>query len=199
MQIEKWQEIVGGIYKYDTKSCRQEHQRELARKQKEKDLKKREAEKKREKKEKVLERKAKKREEKKTSIPRLEKELDSVFSKYIRLRDALKTTWTTTHLKCFTCDDLIEVPKAHNMHFISRWVKQFRFSEANCRWWCYKCNIHLKWNYIEYFTRLEKDIWRDKIDEMISKKHEIYKYDNLIMLAMIAEYKGKIQKIDKST
>ena len=146
---------------------------------------------------KVKEKKLKAKTKKQNSISFLMKKADNIFSKYIRLRDCLKTTNTKTKLKCFTCDDLIEIEKANNMHFISRWVKQFRFDESNCRWGCMKCNVILNWNYIEYFIRLEKELGRSKLDEMISKKNELCKVTNFELQNIIAIYSDKLDKLNK--
>lgn len=181
-KIREWEKIYKNwLYNFCSKEHRQEFINKQLEKQKKKKLKERQEIK-----------KQKKREKKQNSIPRLIKELDLVFSKYVRIRDALKTTWTLTHLKCYTCDDLVEVWKAQNMHFIPRWFKQFRFSEDNTRGWCMRCNVLMHWNYIEYFTRLEKEIWRQKIDDMIQRKNEVKKFTSEELKELIKIYKNKL-------
>lgn len=138
------------------------------------------------------------REQKKMSISALTKTLDVVFSQYIRLRDCIETTWTTTHLKCFTCDADVEYSKSQNMHFVWRAVKSLRYDEDNCHWWCMRCNVILHGNYLEYFVRMEKKYWRKKVDEMISKKYEIWKVTQEELLEKIAYYKEKLKNIKEN-
>jgi len=152
-------------------------------------------EKTRAKREKEKESKLKKKDKKANSISRLTKKLDAIFSKYIRLRDALKTTWTLTTLKCYTCDALVEVEKAQNMHFVPRAVKQLRFDESNTRWGCMRCNVLMHWNYIEYFQRIEKELWRQKVDEMIAKKYETYSYTSDELNLLIETYTNKTKTL----
>ncbi len=160
--IIKWQEIVGGIYKYDTKSCRQEHQRELARKQKEKDLKKREVEKKREKKEKAKEKRAKIKE-----VKWLYKKNVELAKLIAKIRDNRTCQWCWKYLK----EDKMN---CHWSHIINE-ARDHRLStdEFNIKALCHHCHMNL-WHKdpvlaSKWFN--EKFPWRYDI---LNKKHIEY-------------------------
>ena len=100
-------------------------------------------------------------------------------------------------IKCYTCDELVEVTKAHNMHFIPRWHLKYRFSDDNCHGGCMICNVMKHWNYIEYFVRMESEYWRKKVDEMISNKNELCKLTSWDYIDLIMEYVSKLWNLTK--
>ena len=140
--------------------------------------------------------KRKVKEKKKVSISTLTKVLDVVFSQYIRLRDCIETTWTTTHLKCFICWELIEYNKSQNMHFLPRWHKIFRWHTWNCHWWCYTCNVAKHWNYIEYFYKMEEKFWREFVNYLRENKNMTYKLTPDLLQSEIEFYKKQIKILE---
>ena len=99
----------------------------------------------------------------------LVKELDTIFSRYIRMRDADKNGICT----CITCWDKKPRKEMHNTHFISRSNYRYRRSVMNCWAGCYKCNVILHWNYIAYTIKMIEMFWQDKIKEMKEDKELI--------------------------
>ena len=131
------------------------------------------------------------------TISKIEKKLDAIFSRFIRLRDALKTTWTTTDLICYTCGKFTPVKDWHNMHFISRRFKRLRWSEVNCRGWCYACNVMLHGNYIVYTRKMQEDNWIEFVDELIRLSKEIYKADREWIKERTEYYEQEVLKLSK--
>lgn len=125
------------------------------------------------------------------------KQLDAVFSKFIRLRDSF-VKWEWRRVKCPLCWSIIPREKAQNMHFISRGVRKYRFDEMNCHAGCYRCNVLLKWNYIVYTRRMQNKYGIEKIDEMIADK-SICKYYNWELIDKINEYTEKCKEITDKT
>lgn len=81
---------------------------------------------------------------KKLSRSKLIKKLDTIFSKYIRQRDAKKEIAT-----CFTCGKKAHWKKLQNGHFQSRRFYATRWDEMNCQVQCAGCNV---FKYGEQFT-----------------------------------------------
>jgi hypothetical protein len=81
---------------------------------------------------------------KKLSRSKLIKKLDTIFSKYIRQRDAKKEVAT-----CFTCGKKAHWKKLQNGHFQSRRFYATRWDEINCQVQCAGCNV---FKYGEQFT-----------------------------------------------
>tara|TARA_R110000744_G_scaffold187968_3_gene307325 strand:- start:4049 stop:4438 length:390 start_codon:yes stop_codon:yes gene_type:complete len=73
---------------------------------------------------------------KKLSRTKLIKKLDTVFSQYIRQRDAENEIAT-----CFTCGKKDHWKKLQNGHFQSRRFYATRWDEMNCQVQCAGCNV----------------------------------------------------------
>lgn len=129
---------------------------------------------------------------KKPKRQKLIKELDSVFSLYIRLRDS-DSHWIVT---CPLCGKKIPVKFAQNMHFISRWVLKYRFDENNCFAGCMRCNVILNGNYIEYTFFMIKKFWKEKVEAMKNDK-ELFELKTREIEEKIAYYKEQNQKLEK--
>ena len=122
---------------------------------------------------------------KKTKSPtktKLRKRADSVFSTFVRLRDSNKQ-WIVT---CPLCWSKLPRKQAQNMHFIKRSCWLYRFNEDNCHAGCYRCNVVLSWNYIEYTRWMQRQYGIEAVDEMIANSKKVGKewsksdYQNII-------------------
>lgn len=122
----------------------------------------------------------------------LVKMLDAIFSIFIRLRDCYKSTRTIT---CPLCPRTGDYKHAQNMHFITRWCLVLRRDETNCHAWCYRCNVLLKGNYIEY-TRLMIDMYCiEYVDQLRSKKNEVSIMKTHEIEEKIQYYKEKVSEL----
>ena len=74
------------------------------------------------------------------SIRKLKKECWDLFSRYIRMRDCLRTTGTLEHGKCISCGDLKPINQCDAGHFINRWYGSTFFDERNVHLQCKRCN-----------------------------------------------------------
>lgn len=101
--------------------------------------------------------KAKKPGKKRKSISHLKKKLWEECKRIIRLRYVKHDgTWN-----CFTCDARLEQPsQAQTGHFIPSSVcsTEMRYDLDNLRVQCYRCNINLSGNWIEYEKRLNQEM-----------------------------------------
>lgn len=102
---------------------------------------------------------------------KLRKKADSVFSTFVRLRDSNKQ-WVVT---CPLCWSKLPRKQAQNMHFIKRSCWFYRYDESNCHAWCYRCNVVLSWNYIEYTRWMQRNYGIDFVDKMISESKKLHK------------------------
>ena len=129
---------------------------------------------------------------KKRSLTRQDyvKELDWVFSKFIRLRDC-NDKWIVV---CPLCWARIPREKAQNMHFLSRWNMKHRYDEKNCHAGCMRCNVILNWNYIAYTRRMQKQYWISYVDKLIADKWP-YKIPTAMLVDMINYYSQKVDKL----
>jgi len=128
---------------------------------------------------------------KKKTRSKLIKELDAIFSRYIRLLYADKK-WM---VMCYTCWKKEHWKKAQNGHFISRKYLISRRDVENCRVQCVWCNIFKSWNYIEYTRKMIDEKWREFVEHLVKQKKKIYKIKTYELEEMIKEYKEKVEKL----
>ena len=109
-------------------------------------------------------------------------ELDSVYSLYIRLRDAGDGGWT----KCISCGKILPFEKMQCGHFYSRRHIATRWDEYNCNSECGICNCHETDHLLGYRENLLKKIGQAEFDRLSeryreeSKEPEDWEYDILI-------------------
>ena len=89
------------------------------------------------------------------------KELDTIFSLYIRQRD---------NATCYTCGKQGSVKTMQNGHYISRSFHGTRWDEENCHCQCVGCNVYRNGNMSEYALRLINDYGVDILQELNDKK-----------------------------
>ena len=96
------------------------------------------------------------------SIAQLTKILDSVFSRFVRLSNADKEGIVT----CYTCGYKNHYKKMQNGHYISRFYKQTRWDERNCRVQCAMCNLWKNGDATTFRENLVKEYGEQVIQEM---------------------------------
>ena len=100
----------------------------------------------------------------KTTIPKLTKELDTYFSRFIRLSRLDEEEKDC--VRCYTCGHLAHWKKIHAGHFISRWYKSTRWNENNVRPQCVMCNIYKKGDTAKFRRRLVAEIGLEEVEKM---------------------------------
>jgi len=110
----------------------------------------------------------------------LKKELDRVFSIYIRQK---------YDKSCYTCG---KVGALQNGHFVPRQYLATRWDENNCRPQCVGCNIFGNGKPLDFEERLKKDLGDDFVEEMKLTRHQSLKLDRNWYKAEIEKYKDLI-------
>jgi len=116
----------------------------------------------------------------------IKKETWAVFSKYIRLRDALLTTGTKTHARCVTCPEVIDIREMNAGHFKHN---AYDYDERNVHAQCVHCNKWLSGN-LAMYSRFMIDTYGEMIAHFFYdvKDTKVYTKDEL--LAIKEEYKN---------
>lgn len=114
------------------------------------------------------------------------KEAQSIFNKYIRLRDE--------GLLCVSCNT---IPKKRNCgHFYSQGGhSNVRFDEDNCHLQCEHCNTYLSGNLLNYQIGIEKRIGAEKLIELQGKAHKEKKWSIEELKELIRVYKNKVKQL----
>lgn len=118
----------------------------------------------------------------------LKKNLDKIFSLYIRLKYAD----SNGKVKCYTCPRFFHYTKIQNGHFISRSYLATRFDEQNCRPQCVGCNMFAGGRFLDFEEHLIKEIGLEQVTALKAKRSLIVRpdFEHLISL-----YKQKIDKL----
>tara|TARA_R100000081_G_C4813577_1_gene173036 strand:+ start:1525 stop:1917 length:393 start_codon:yes stop_codon:yes gene_type:complete len=125
------------------------------------------------------------------TISKLKKDLDKVFSLYIRLRYASKDGI----VKCFTCDKTAHYKKMHAGHFMSRKHHATRWNEDNVQVQCPKCNLFGQGEQYAFGKLLDIRIAEGKAEELQELSKTTVKYMRFEYEDMIKHYKEKVNAI----
>jgi 5-methylcytosine-specific restriction endonuclease McrA len=118
------------------------------------------------------------------------KELDTVFSQYIRLRYAKNEI-----AECVTCGKKDHWKKLQNGHFMSRTNYATRWDEDNCQVQCMGCNVFKSGEQYKYSLYLGNKL----AEELYLKSKQIVKFADVELIDMIDYYKQKVNILHKFT
>ena len=105
---------------------------------------------------------------KKTTISKAKKKAWDAFSKYIRLRDCLKTTGTPDEGICVTCPSRTSFKYANAGHFVPDRSRYLLFDEQGVHLQCVQCNIYKKGNWVPY-ERFMLETYGPEVTEQIKQ------------------------------
>lgn len=114
------------------------------------------------------------------------KEAQTIFNKYIRLRDM--------GLWCISCG---KQPKKKNAghYFSSGGHSNVRFDEDNVHLQCEHCNTYLSGNLLNYQIGIEKRIGSKKLLELHARAHTEKRWSVDELKEIIKTYKFKVQQL----
>ena len=119
---------------------------------------------------------------KKPSRKTLIKNLDTIFSTYIRRKDAIDDIAT-----CVTCGKKDHYKKLQCGHFMSRSNYSTRWDENNVGVQCYGCNITnqgMQYAFSKYLTQFDNNL----PDSLLIKSKQIVKFADVDLVKMIDKY-----------
>jgi hypothetical protein len=111
----------------------------------------------------------------------LKKELDTVFSLYVR---------QIYPKVCYTCNKPAE--RLQCGHYISRQYLVTRWSVDNCRPQCWGCNGYGKGQPLIFEEKLKKEYGDDFVEKMKASRHQMMKVDRHWYTEQIEKYKAML-------
>lgn len=117
----------------------------------------------------------------------LRDELDTVFSLYIRLKDANADGYNS----CFTCGEFLHYKQLHNGHCNSRGEIGSRFLTENCRPQCPKCNSKHE-TYPEIFRNKLEAENKGILEYLDNIAHSVNKLSVSDLKELLLEYRSKL-------
>ena len=112
--------------------------------------------------------------------------LDTVFSRYIRQKDAVNGIAI-----CVTCGKKDEWKKLQNGHFMSRRHYSTRWDENNVGVQCYGCNITNQGQQFLFSQYLGNNL----SEEMVIKSKQIVKFADVDLIDLINHYQKLLDSL----
>lgn len=128
----------------------------------------------------------------KKTTPQLKKQLDKLFSEYIRR----KYSDGNGMALCYTCQKYAHWKELQCGHFVSRAQLATRFSEDNCRVQCAGCNIFGGGRISIFAERLEKELGDGSVARLYQEGNKITK--DFPYEERISHYEEEIKKLDEA-
>lgn len=125
--------------------------------------------------------------------PDLVAKLDKVFSRYIRLRDAMPNGY----FRCISCGQIKPYEQADCGHYINRQHMITRFNEMNCNAQCRKCNRFMEGNMQGYRQGLIAKYGENSVLILESMKNQMRKYADFELTELTKYYKALGDKLSK--
>jgi hypothetical protein len=128
------------------------------------------------------------------SISKLKKELDTIFSIYIRLREATDEGM----VQCFTCGKVSHYKTGmQNGHFQSRKHLTTRWNETNCQVQCVGCNMFKAGEQYKFSIALEAKYGEGTSEYLEFTARTIMKVSRIDYEDKISYYKEAVEKLKK--
>lgn len=128
---------------------------------------------------------------KQKSRSKLVKDLDAVYSKYIRLS---KLTNGSNNI-CVCCGKEENWKKMQNGHYCSRTHYNTRWMDMNCHPCCIGCNVFKSGNYPEYTRYMLEVYGAEALKELIAESKKIIKIANYEIEEQIEKYTKIVNKL----
>jgi hypothetical protein len=138
----------------------------------------------------ILKEKDKPRKQRKKTTSQLKKELDKLFSEYIRRKYANKEG----QVSCYTCGKTKHWKEMQCGHFVSRSYLATRFLESNVHVQCAGCNIFGGGKTAIFASKIDRSQGVGTVAGLYRKAQEIVK--NFPYKEKIEEYKAKLEDLN---
>lgn len=120
------------------------------------------------------------------------------FSLFIRLRDSLKTMRNNRQCRCISCGTIKNTTgrgQTQAGHFIPGRTNALLFNEDIVHGQCFRCNIHLKGNWIPYEKAMIEMYGKEKVEAFKRLVNDRVKYSVNELLEIRDKYKAKIEEL----
>ena len=128
---------------------------------------------------------------KKKPVKALKKRLDTLFSRFIRLRHADHRQWCT----CVTCGKQAHYKEMQNGHFVGRGKLSTRFDETNCNVQCVGCNMFKAGEQYKHGKYTDKTYGTGTAEGLMVKGNKICKMSAYDYESLIEQYKIKVKDL----
>lgn len=138
-----------------------------------------------------LSNKAKKPATKPIKRSKVVRDLDAIFSQYVRLKESDEYGYC----ECVTSGQKMFWTEAQCGHFVSRGKYPTRWDETNCHPQSVYSNIFLKGDYINYTIYMIDRYGREYVDELIDRSKQSVKIPTNELIEKITYYKTEVERL----
>lgn len=118
-------------------------------------------------------------------------DLDFVFSRYIRIREAN----VSGIVSCFTCDKNAHYSKMQLGHYIKRGETLLRWDNRNAKVQCPTCNCSLHGNMDVYTERLNKE-YPGLPDQLREESRDVNKFSREELKQLLIDLRFKLKMVE---
>lgn len=129
------------------------------------------------------------------SISKAKEETWKVFSRYIRMRDCLRTTGTLEFGKCITCTAQISIKEADAGHFVPGRRNSILFDETCVHLQCRRCNRFLNGEPLKYRRAIIALYGEGKDIELEDRALAERKYSMIELYELKEYYQERIKEL----
>lgn len=130
---------------------------------------------------------------KQKSVAKLVKDLDKIFSVFIRIRNADENGMVT----CFTSGKVMHWKKSQAGHFISRRKYPTRWDDINTQVQSVSENVFNQGNAPVFAINLDKKYGPGTSESLVMKSHNKMKLERFTLNYLIGEYNNRVTNIAK--
>ncbi len=123
----------------------------------------------------------------------------TLCSRYVRLRDCLKTTGTKEWGHCVTCGRLYNFKKLQAGHFTSGRVDAVLFEETGVHAQCYRCNIERSGEWPRFYRIMQDEFGQDEIERLINLSLSDRKLNNIELRDLYIRFTVGIKELENLT
>jgi hypothetical protein len=135
------------------------------------------------------------------TVSKAKKDAWDAFSRYIRTRDALKTTGGIEYCRCITCNTWkLAIGTKYEQglqagHFIPGRTNDILFDEEQVNAQCYHCNEGLNGNWTMYYKVMIQRHGQEKVNEMINRPYQSIQFKVFQLDEIRDKYNKKYNKL----
>ncbi len=131
---------------------------------------------------------------KKKSVTSLKKKLWTLISQYIRQKYADSDGYAS----CVTCGDTKHWKELQAGHYCPSGASSYlRYVESNIHPQCYRCNINLGSNPIEYREFMVRTYWETFVEQMLSMRNEPTSLKDYDLKVLTEDYQERLNNLNK--
>jgi hypothetical protein len=121
----------------------------------------------------------------------LKNKLDRIFSTYVRLRDS-----NNGYGRCISCGKIVHWKDADAGHLVNRSHLSLRWNEMNVNLQCRYCNRFKEGEGANYTMNLINKYGKEKVEYMLSHKHQVSRIGDFEAEQLIKYYQEKIKEYE---